>query len=135
MKKPARSSKINIVLRAYLYIFIGIGIILMSFGFYGIGKNIYQRSLLPKYPLGNGYESRCEYLDIGPVEAKINGYTEVEADEVYSQNLRRVEECQANLEAEREVRKVTDLYNSIIVFVIGLIIFSGHLWVNLKSEK
>jgi hypothetical protein len=130
------STKRNMIMRAYLFFFIGVGILMMSIGFFNISQNIYKRVLLPKYPMNRGYESRCDYLMGAPVLFGPEGGREItESDkEAQAQNEKRTKDCEMKLEEERQVRKVTDLFNGLIIFFIGFMIFSGHLIVNIKTN-
>jgi hypothetical protein len=139
MKDKKSSSNKNLIMRIYLFFFMGVGLIMMTTGTYGFGQNFYKSKLLPKYPLG-GYEQRCDYLEGAPRAMPIGKPGAMmedveESEEVKMQNKKAVEECEANLAEERQVRKVTDLYNSLITFSIGFVLFSGHLMVNLKTSK
>lgn len=114
----------------------GVGILMMSIGFFNMSQNIYKRVLLPKYPMNGGYESRCDYLMNVPVSVdleKKRGMSE-SSEEIRVQNEKRAKDCQLKLEEERQVRKVTDLFNGLIIFFIGLVLFSGHLFANIKTS-
>jgi hypothetical protein len=134
MKSKSPSSNKNVILGVYLYFFMGVGLIMMTIGAYGLGQNYYKSNLLLKYPLG-GYEQRCDYIT-QPMplmkEEPING---VNPEEYEAENQRLLEECEARVEEERATRKVTDFYNALITFVIGLILFSGHVAVNMRVSK
>ncbi|MDH5532969.1 MAG: hypothetical protein OEX81_00905 [Candidatus Pacebacteria bacterium] len=136
MKDKKSSSNKNLIMRIYLFFFMGVGLIMMVIGTYGLGQNFYKSKLLPKYPLG-GYEQRCDYLEGSPRAMPIGKpgvmIEDVElSEEVIEKNKKAVADCEANLAEERQTRKVTDLYNSLITFSIGFVLFSSHLIVNIK---
>lgn len=134
MKDKKTASNKNLIMRIYLFFFMGVGLIMMITGAYGLGQNYYKSKLLSKYPLG-GYEQRCDYLEGAPRVmpiGKVVPVVEEQSEEVIAQNKKAVTDCEANLAEERQVRKVTDLYNSLITFSIGFVLFGSHLIVNLK---
>jgi hypothetical protein len=135
MKDKKSSSNKNLIMRIYLFFFMGVGLIMMTTGVYGLGQNYYKSKLLPKYPLG-GYEQRCDYLEGSPRAMPIGKGVPVaqeQTEESVAQNKKAVAECEANLAEERQVRKITDLYNSLITFSIGFVLFGSHLIVNIKA--
>jgi len=135
MKTKTTPSNKNWIMAIYLYIFMGVGLIMMVIGLYGLGQNYYKSNLLAKYPLG-GYEQRCDYL-AQPLPVMKNvpesdmEDSQAEADRIQKQK----DECEANLAEERSTRKVTDLYNSLITLGIGTVLFAAHLFVNVRASK
>lgn len=136
MKNSKTSSNKNLIMKIYLFFFMGVGLIMMTVGTYGMGQNYFKSHLLDKYPLG-GYEQRCDYLEGAPRAMPLGKAMPIveETEEVKMQNKKAFAECEANLEEERQVRKVTDLYNSMITFSIGFVLFMAHLAVNVKVSK
>ena len=114
----------------------GVGLIMMTVGTYGMGQNYFKSNVLDKYPLG-GYEQRCDYLEGSPRAMPIGKAMPIieQTEETKVQNQKAIDDCEANLEEERQVRKVTDLYNSMITFSIGFVLFVTHLAVNVKISK
>lgn len=134
MKSKKTASNKNLILTIYLYFFIGVGLIMMIIGTYGLGQNYYKSNLLPKYPLG-GYEERCDYLAQPIPMMKQDLVYEGQDEELAAQYEQQVADCEARLADERATRKLTDFYNSLITLSIGLVIFAGHLVVNLKVSR
>lgn len=141
-KSPASSkqaetqmSRRNLVMRVYLYVFMGIGIVMTSFGVFGLGQNIYKSQLFAKYPLENYNESRCDYLEMPYPAMPVDARAEKEAQVSYEQSKQQAEKCRLSLEEERKVKKVTDFYNSLILLGIGSALFVGHLAVNLRTNN
>jgi hypothetical protein len=131
MKRKKTDGSKNLIMKIYLYFFMGVGLILMSFGTFGLGQNLYKSKLLPKYPLG-GYEARCEYLETQPRLVDDQGREIKATEEEQTEKRKQLDTCLANVEAERSTKQVTDFYNSLILISIGLILFAGHLVVNVR---
>lgn len=136
-KSLEMSGKRNLVMRVYLYIFMGIGLVMVSIGAFGLGQNVYKSALFPKYPLESYNESRCDYLENGPypTDPIMMGKGEVDTKMLIEQNKQQAEKCRASLEEERKIKKVTDFYNSLILLGIGSALFVGHLLVNVKTNN
>lgn len=135
MKTKKDSPNKNLIMAIYLYFFMGVGLIMMVIGLYGLGQNYYKSNLFAKYPLG-GYEQRCDYLAQPTSLSKSNSGTEMEESQAEADRMQKQkEECEENLEEDRATRKVTDLFNALITFGIGTILFALHLAVNVKVSK
>lgn len=138
-KSSEMSGKRNLVMRVYLYIFMGIGLVMVSIGAFGLGQNVYKSALFPKYPLESYNESRCDYLDHGSYPADPafigKGESEVDTKMLIEQNKQQAEKCRTSLEEERKIKKITDFYNSLILLGIGSALFVGHLLVNVKTNN
>lgn len=136
-KSSEVSSKFNLVMRVYLYVFMGIGLVMMSIGAFGLGQNVYKSALFSKYPLESYNESRCDYLDHGPypIDTSVVGKNEVDTKMIAEQNKQQAEKCRVSLEEERKIKKITDFYNSLILLGIGSTLFIGHLLVNVKTNN
>lgn len=132
----SQAGKRNLVMRVYLYVFMGIGLVMMSVGVFGLGQNIYKTQLFAKYPLESYNESRCDYLESGPypTDPAYVGRAEADVKMMYEQNRQQAEKCRLALEEERQIKKVTDFYNSLILLSIGSAFFIGHLLVNLRTN-
>lgn len=128
-------SKLNLVLRVYLYVFMGIGLIMMSFGAFGLGQNIYKSKLFAKYPLESYNESRCDYMEMPYPAMPLTGKEAADSQMAIEQSKVQAEKCRTSLEEERKIKKVTDFYNSLILLGIGSALFIGHLVVGLKSNN
>lgn len=125
----------NLILRVYLYVFMGTGLVIMSIGAFGLGQNIYKVRLFPKYPLEQYEESRCQYLETVPYPQSAQKNQPPDTQFIYEQNQQQASRCRFALEEERQVRKITDFYNSLILLIIGSLLFSGHLLVNWRTTN
>jgi len=135
MKTQKKTSSKNLIMTIYLYFFMGVGLIMTVTGLYGLGQNYYKSQLFEKYPLG-GYEQRCDYLS-QPVSL-MKGVSDSDIEESSGEAKRiekQIEDCEANLDEERSARKVTDLYNSLIILGIGIVLFGSHLFVNVQISR
>ena len=136
MKDKKTSSNMNLIMRIYLFFFMGVGLIMMIIGVYSLSQYFYKSKLLAKYPLG-GYEQRCDYLKTNSlaIPTEKSGLSMEESDESIAKEKKAIEECEASVVEEREIKKVTDLYNSIITLLIGSVLFTSHLFVNVKTNN
>lgn len=113
----------------------GVGLIMMVTGLYGLGQNYYKSLLFEKYPLG-GYEQRCDYLSQPIPVMKDVPESDIKESSAEAERIeKQMADCEANLDEERSTRKVTDLYNSLITLGIGTLLFAAHLFVNVKVSK
>lgn len=138
-KSSEMTGKRNLVMRVYLYVFMGIGLVMMCIGAFGLGQNVYKSALFPRYPLESYNESRCDYLDQGPYPADPafvgKGESAIDTKMILEQNKQQAEKCRLSLEEERKIKKITDFYNSLILLGIGSTLFIGHLLVNVKTNN
>lgn len=110
------------VITIYLQLFMAVGVIMMIIGGYRVAKNVYQRALFDQYPMGYD-ETRCDYIGYDrpmPVDTDAVAYDESEAKD-------RQQQCLDRLEKDRAIRKASDLFDGMILLVLGGAVFAGHV--------
>lgn len=109
----------NLIRTIYFYFFAGVGLILLIVGIFQFSQWGVKSFLLPKYNLSYE-ETRCDYLPskemseppVSSISALPPGQTK--------------QDCEATLEEQRKVRKVTDLAQAITFVVVGAALFVFH---------
>ena len=97
----------------YFYLLSAVGMALIIVGLFNAIHFVIGSTLYEKYPLPQGFESRCEYL---PAKIVDGGPTPVQDKK----------ECLGGVEKDRVEIKRNDLENSFKFLLIGSLVFGFH---------
>lgn len=116
--------KSNPTVRAlYLYLFSGLGVILMIIGAYLSVLYFVRITQFEKYPLPSYEETRCDFVsDYPPFPPP--GETTVATPTEDTENRRQ--ECLTQLEQTRQRKETEDFTAALTLLVLGGIVFYPH---------
>jgi hypothetical protein len=127
----------------YLYIFSGIGLLLILFGAYNGILFTVKSTQFSEYPLNRYEEGQCPYgmppvpSMAQPMEKQgitISATNESEINKQYEESYKRFkQECEETTKRKREISKVQDMTHSIAALLLGVLVFIPHWKLARKS--
>lgn len=111
----------DLIKSIYLYLFTGIGLILLIVGIFQLSGYAVNKIAFDKYQLGYE-ENRCDF-GMMPEPVKTEGARE----ETPGERNERQQKCEQQLEEFRRFREVTDLSRAITFIIVGSAVFAFHL--------
>lgn len=128
-----KSSFLEVVKYIYVYFFSAVGTIMIIVGVYRFGEYAFKAFVLPEYRLEQYREAECDYIGstAGPYGAPIDSQNRIQDD-----SSKQKQACKENLEEERVYQEKRDLFDSVMITFLGLIVFGIHfVWMRTKFLK
>jgi hypothetical protein len=127
---PAKSPT-SIIANIYAYALLAGSVVVLAIGVYMLAKNLLGRYVLDQYPLGYE-ETRCDYISSPYMPMPVDGTRtpdQMEQDKQrYEEESKKAKaECEQQLVELRARKQNTDFYESLVLLVVGTLIFVPHV--------
>lgn len=121
IRMAKKTSFLDVVKYVYVYFFAAVGTIMILVGVYQFSSYIFNSYVSDEYRLQSYREERCDYLSprTAPVAENLEELTEEE-------QKTQKQECLKSLESERAYQQKRDLFDSVMLTGLGIVVFAIH---------